>query len=187
MNDVLRTIYARRSIRAFKNEQIKREDLDAIIEAGLCAPSANNSQNRHFTVIQNIEVILKVNNWVLDEIEQSGNARLHQIAGERRIGNVFGDAPTMIIISVQQNDRFGAINAAAATQNILLAAESLGIASCWVGMVSILAISSNILSYMRELKIPEGYLPQNGISLGYRASESPPAPERKENLVSYIV
>lgn len=93
----------------------------------------------------------------------------------------------MIIVSVQQNDRFGAINAAAATENILLAAESLGIASCWVGTVSILAISSNILSYMRDLKIPEGYLPQNGISLGYGASEKPPAPERKKNLVSYIL
>ena len=92
MNEVLKTIQNRRSIRTFKNEQIKRQDLNAIIEAGLGAPSANNSQNWHFTAIQNMEVIMKVNSWVLDEIEQSGNARLYEIT-EKRMGNVFGDAP----------------------------------------------------------------------------------------------
>ena len=67
MNEILKTISTRRSIRNFKPEQLKREDVDSIIQAGLYAPSANNTQNWHFTVVQNRAMIEKVNKWILDE------------------------------------------------------------------------------------------------------------------------
>jgi nitroreductase len=186
MNDVLKVIHSRRSIRLFKEERIKRDELDAIVEAGLCAPSANNSQDRHFTVIQDKIMIVQVNGWILNEIEQSGISNLQEIA--KRSGELFfRNAPTVIIVSSDGKDRFGIINAAAATENILLAAESLGIGSCWIGMVGILAGSSDLKLYAHDLQLPNGYAPQIGITLGYIAAEKPPAPLRKEDLVSYIV
>jgi len=99
----------------------------------------------------------------------------------------FRNAPTVIIVSAPQVDRFGSINAGAATENILLAAQSLGIASCWIGMVAILARSFKVVEYGRELMLPEGFAPVNGITLGYPGAEAPPAPERKPNLVTYIL
>ena len=61
MNEVLKAIKSRRSIRLFKEDQIGRKDLEAIVEAGLSAPSANNTQAWHFTVIQDRATIEKVN------------------------------------------------------------------------------------------------------------------------------
>ena len=69
---------------------------------------------------------------------------------------------------------------------MLLAAESLGIGSCWIGMVAILAFSSRASSYAAELEAPEGYVPHIGITLGYKLPDVSPIPIRKENLVSYI-
>ena len=61
MRSTLNVIRERRSIRKFKPEQIKEEELQAIIEAGLYAPSAINKQSWNFTVIQNKEVLDELN------------------------------------------------------------------------------------------------------------------------------
>lgn len=55
MNEVLKTLKGRRSIRAYLPDQIPNEDLQAILEAGIYAPTAHNDQPWHFTVIQNKE------------------------------------------------------------------------------------------------------------------------------------
>ena len=185
MNETLTVIYNRRSTRLFRDEQIKKEDLDAIVAAGLCAPSANNSQNWHFTVIQNKTMIAKVNAWVVDEISQSGTANLQEAIGKGAT-NIFRNAPTVIVVSSDKKDSFGVINCAAATENMLLAAESLGIGSCWIGMVAILAFSSSASFYARQLEAPEGYVPHIGITLGYKLPDVSLSPSRKGNLVSYI-
>ena len=70
MNETLKVIRNRRSIRNFMDEQIKKEELDAILEAGLYAPSGMNSQDWHFTVIQNRKMIDTVNEWILPEIKK---------------------------------------------------------------------------------------------------------------------
>ena len=184
MNEVLTVIRNRRSIRLFKDEQIKKEELDQIIEAGLYAPSANNSQAWHFTVIQGKEMIERVNSWLLEEVEKGDNSRLKEIIA-RTGGKIFRNAPTVIIVSAASKDSYAAINAAAATQTILLAAESFGIGTCWIGTVRLLAESTKLEQYAQELKIPEEYAPKNGITLGYKA-ENPSLPERRQNLVSYI-
>jgi len=185
MNLTLRVIRNRRSIRAFKHEQIKPEELEAIVEAGVYAPSASNKQNVHFTVIQKKELVEKVNGWIVEEIQQGGNEYLKKIV-ERSGGSIFRNAPTVIIVSSEEKDRFSNVNAAAATENMLIAAESLEIGSCWIGMVSVLSISKSLGEFKKVLLLPEGYVPQNGITLGYKASENPEAPERKKDLVSYI-
>jgi len=61
MNETIQTILSRRSVRSYSSEQIKDEELDLILKAGLYAPSAHNQQSWHFTVIQDKEVINKLN------------------------------------------------------------------------------------------------------------------------------
>jgi len=185
VNDTLKVIRNRRSIRDFKSEQLKPQDVESIIEAGLYAPSASNTQNLHYTVIQNQVVVESISKWIVDEVEKTGND-YHKELVKRSGGIIFRNAPTVIIMSSEGKDRFGVVNAAAATENMLIAAESLGIGSCWIGMIALLAGSKNIEEYAKKLMLPEGYVLQFGITLGYKASANPEAPERKQNLVSYI-
>lgn len=185
VNNVLKTILDRRSIRLFKAEQIKQEDIDSIIEAGLYAPSANNAQDWHFTVLQSKDIIEKVNGWLLDEVENSGNPDLQEIV-KGNGGRFFRNAPTVIIVSTDKKYRFGVINASAATENMLIASKSLGIGSCWIGSVEMLSASKHVDFFAKELQLPDGFAPQFGVTLGYGEGASPPVPERRKNCVSYI-
>ena len=185
MNDVIKTILARRSVRAFKDTQVKEKDLDTILECASYAPSAMNAQNWHFTAIRDLAIIEKVNSWIVKEIKESGNPNLEGIL-ERADGKVFRNAPCVIVVSTEKQDRFSVINASAATQNILLAAHSLGIGSCWIGTVGILGTSKRADEYASELKIPKGYVPFFGVTLGYSASGSLEAPPRKKGVVTII-
>ena len=98
MNDVITTILARRSVRAFKDKQVKKEDLDTILECASYAPSAMNTQNWHFTAISDPAIIEKVNSWIVTEIKESGNTILEGIL-ERADGKVFRNAPCVIVVS----------------------------------------------------------------------------------------
>ena len=185
MNEVIQTILGRRSVRAFKDKQLKKEDLDAILECARYAPSAMNAQNWHFTAIRDSASIEKVNGWIVTEIKESRNPNLEGIL-ERSNGKVFRNAPCLVVVSSEKADRFGVINASAATQNMLLAAHSLGIGSCWIGTVGILGTSKRADYYATELGIPKGYAPFFGVTLGYGASEGLEAPPRREGVVNII-
>ena len=91
MNETLAAMHSRRSTRLFKDEQIKKDELDAIVEAGLYAPSANNSQSWHFTVIQDRTMIAKVNSWVVNEISISGTANVQE--GMEKGASIFRNLP----------------------------------------------------------------------------------------------
>jgi nitroreductase len=185
MNDIIQTLLKRRSIRLFKDDQIKKEDLDEILECARYAPSANNTQNWHFTVIRSRPLIDKVNSWIILEINKAGNPNLQRLAQSGN-ANVFRNAPCVILVSTEKQDRFGIVNISAATQNILIAAESLGLGSCWIGMVGTLATSEKANEYAKDLGIPDGYVPYFGITLGYKTDDSQQAPSRRENIITYF-
>jgi nitroreductase len=70
---------------------------------------------------------------------------------------------------------------------MMIAPESLRVGSCLIGFARFLSTSECFSEYAKELHIPNGYAISNGITLGYKASENPTAPERKQDLVSYIL
>jgi len=184
MNEVINAILARRSVRAFQGKQVRKEDLEAILKCATYAPSAMNTQNWHFTAIQDAAAIEKVNGWIVAEIKESGNPTLEGIL-ERSNGKVFRNAPCVVIVSTEKGDRFGIINASAATQNMLLAAHSLGLGSCWIGTVGILG-TKRADSYASELRIPKGFAPFFGVTLGSRSSDDLEAPTRREGVVTVL-
>lgn len=73
MNEIIKNILNRRSVRKYKKEQIKIEELQAILEAGKYAPSAMNQQSWHFTVVQNKEVLRKIDEATKTAFIKSGN------------------------------------------------------------------------------------------------------------------
>lgn len=73
MNETLKTILTRRSIRKYKDEQIKEEELQAILEAGRFAPSGLGKQSAYFTVVQNKEMLQKINEVCKNAYIKSGD------------------------------------------------------------------------------------------------------------------
>jgi len=185
MNDTLSIIKARRSTRSFLPEQIKEEELQAILEAGLYAPSATNQQPWHFTVIQNKELIDWLNERFKEVAKNSQNAYLNKVGSNANF-HVFYNSPTVILLSGDENNPSAAVDCAAATQNMLLAAEALGIGSCWVGFIAYFLNSLESKPYLQELGIPEGYKQIHSVALGYKKVIVSKAPERKQNVINYI-
>ena len=184
-NIVLETIKQRRTTRAYMPEQIKKEELDVIIEAGLYAPSAHNQQSWHFTVIQDKQLLDRINADAKEEAKKSHLDFARNI-GNNETFNIFYNAPTIVIVSGEKNNILPVVDCAAASQNMLLAAESIGIGACWNGMISMLLRSERGDEYKKILKIPETHEPYYAIVLGYKKNINVNVPARKSGTVTYF-
>lgn len=169
--DVFEAIFERRSVRKFTGRDVSNEDLKKILEAGRWAPSAGNVQPWEVIVVRGRE--LK---------ERLAEAALSQ--------EFVAEAPVVIVVCVDLKKASRAYgergrslyciqDSAAAIQNMLLAAHSLGLATCWVGAF-----------YEEEVKdilgIPEGFRPVALIPLGYPAYKPEKPSRRKLNQIVHF-
>ncbi|MZP30014.1 hypothetical protein GTO91_09885 [Heliobacterium undosum] len=185
MNSALSVIKHRRSTRSFKEDPIQEEALGAIIEAGMYAPSAANQQPWHFTVVQNKQIMNKINQDAKAFFAKSEHPHFKRFATSPDF-HVFHNAPCAVFISGDTRAMLPHVDCAAATQNMLLAAESLGVGSCWTQSVIHLFEGETGERWIRQMEIPEHYRPLYAIVLGYKMKENQTAPERKANPVYYI-
>jgi len=120
MNEVLNTIRNRRTIRRFKPDPVDDEKLRVVLDAGRWAPSFSNLQPWKFIIIKNREL----------------KEALDRAAKESVLPMGVSEAPVVILVCVDRRiDPLHAIEAgAAATQNIALAACSLGFGTGWIGI-----------------------------------------------------
>lgn len=185
MNLVLETIKSRRSVRQFTEQKIEQEKLEAIIEAGLYAPSAHNQQPWHFTVISNEKMLSDMNALAKETARAAQSDFLNKI-GNNPDFHVFYKAPSIIIVSGDETAMSPRVDTAAAAQNMLLAAESLGLGACWVGLLR-LCIGEGGEEFVNALDLPENYAPYFAIAVGHKAHTGQHAPSRKPNKVNYIL
>jgi nitroreductase len=184
-NETLKIIKQRRSIRSFKEEQIKEEELQAVMEAGLYAPNAGG-QAWHFTVIQNKELLDKLNLAAKEAAKQMDMVHLRELGNNEKFDCLYG-APTLVIVS--GNERIPIpleADCAAATQNLLLAAESIGLGTCWIFFVMLAFNSPQGSELRKELKIPDGYKPYYSAVIGYKQDAAIYVPDRKPDIITYI-
>lgn len=91
-----------------------------------------------------------------------------------------------MIISGEEQTPCSPADCAAATQNMLLAAESLGMGACWINFGLFVFDGEESKDFMQLLKIPAGFRPFYSVALGYRKGEVPKAAPRKENAVTFL-
>ena len=185
MNEILEVIKKRRSIRKYKPEQISDADLEAIMEAAIYAPSAMNQQKWHFTVVQNREMLDKITQTAREKLLQSSVPFFVERAKDPN-SSVFYHDPTLVIITADEKAGFIDLDCGMAAENIALAATSMGIDSCIIAMTGTLFEGDDTDGVKKELGIPEGYRFVISIALGYKDMDSPPAPPKKKENVSYI-
>jgi len=186
MNETLMNIHNRRSVRKFKNEQIKDEELNAILEAGQYAPSAMNQQSWHFTVIRNNELLKRLNDICVKILIGSHNKSFEARAkgvGKGKINITYG-APTVIVVSGDENAISPQIDGCLAIENMLLAAESFKIGTCFIyGLNHMFATEEGKAFLMQEGIIPENYKIVGTCLFGYSLNENlEPVPRKQDNV-----
>ena len=185
MNETLKNIRNRRSIRAFLPQQLKDTDVQAILEAGIYAPSASNQQPWHFTVVQNKDLLDRLSIAFKEVAAKSSNEYIRRFSDNEKF-HVFYNAPTVVLVSGDENNNYAAVDCGAAVENMLVAAESLEIGSCWIGLIAYLLNSEEGIEFVKELGIPKGFKQIHAVALGKKKINISNAPARKEHTVNYI-
>lgn len=187
MNETIQTILGRRSIRAYKPDQLDRDSLEMILDAGKYAPSAMNQQPWHFTVIQNGSLLEKLETSCKTVFMESDIEALRELA--RRDGfSVFYRAPALVIVTGDSGALAPQYDCTLAMQNMMLAAASLGIGSCWMHAVMMFYATEKGKELFRSLGIvfPERHQPYASAVFGYRAVPLPEAEPRKPGTVTMV-
>lgn len=135
MNEVLQVIAERSSIRAYKKDKLSEEQIKALVEAGLQAPTATNKQEIHISVLDGEHELLK-------EIEQEKRKFFaEKLEGKEKEavlnapGNFYYEAPAVFILSADRDFGWSSLDAGIAAENIHLAAQALGLGSVILGII----------------------------------------------------
>lgn len=183
MNEVISAIKSRRSVRAYKPALLKKAEIDAIIEAGVYAPSGHNAQAWRFTVIQDRSVLEEINAKAKEKMTGIPVNWIQAIARNPN-ADITHHAPLLVIVSARKDAVTGDADCTAAMQNMLVAAESMGIGSCWMGLVGFIFSDDEL---MRRYGVPEGYRANQAAVFGYPAEGAKKeAPKRNMDVVNYI-
>lgn len=193
MNETIKSIIERRSIRKYKQEQITNEELNLILQAGSYSPNAGGRQSPIMVVLQNKDIILRLGRisrqiFVQNRTPKIGSVSIEQpsIADDDSITNAFYGAPTVIIVFAPKVHRYKIEDGTLVIGNMMLAAHSLGIGSCLIARAFETFDTDEGRDVMKDWNISDDYLAIGFCILGYPEGKLPSAKERKEYVVNRI-
>jgi nitroreductase len=180
MNDTLKSIYERRAVRKYKEQPVDNKLIDEIIAAGRMAPSALNQQVWKFYVVTDAEEIKRLS-FSIAQVAENYFPLSHGIDISKVDDLIFHHAPVVIFITAPKNNDWGSLDVGMCSQNMMLAARSLGLDSCPIGFAKFLHMTDKL----SELGISNTEQIQLAIIFGY-ADEKPELHERKTDNVKFI-
>lgn len=185
-NDVLETIKARRSVRAYAEQQVAEEDLQAILEAATYAPNGMHKETWHFTAIRHAAVLTELNSRIKGAFAKSDDPHLQE-RGHSNTYCCYYHAPTLVIVSNEPTHWWAPMDCACAIENMFLAAHSLGIGSCWINQLGTTCDDEQVRAFLTELGVPQNHTVYGCVALGYPA-EGAPMKEKvlKEGTVTIV-
>lgn len=175
MNDTLKTIADRYSCRSFTDQEIGCDDIQAIAEAAIAAPSGMNRQNWQIIVVKNKALIAEMDAEGMRVMSEFPDKTMLERMKSRG-GKLFYNAPCMVFIAVKESFPKGAelIDLGIVAQNISLAATSLGIDNCHCGLVAFCFVGVKAAEFKKKLQIPQGYEIGLAVLLGYGKEQGAP-------------
>lgn len=180
-NPVMEVIKSRRAIRSFEDKPVPDSAILTMLEAATYAPSAINIQPWKFTLITNKEAMKQLSETakpallrMLPDVGDEGLAGLKKMLSNPQY-NIFYNAPLLIFVSGIKSP-YAIYDCSMAAQNMMLAAYTLGIGSCWIGTAVGLANDPKVKT---ELGVPEDHEVHAAIIFGYPKGGFPKAPEKR--------
>lgn len=176
-NAVVEAIMSRRSIRKYKDQPVEREKLETIVNCGINAPQRDEPS----ALAGACGGQCRLYQW------NHGGFQKSQSEGGRRAGfkNMFRNAPAVIFIA-SPKDGSGQLDCGLLGENMVLAAQSLGLGTCCLGgPIAFMTGNQEAASYLERLQLPEDYVLLYAIAVGY-PDESPAAKPRDAEKVKFV-
>ena len=174
MNEILKAMEERRSVRKFKPDMPRREDLEAIIEAGLYAASAMGKQSAIAVAVTNREL--------RDRISDDNR----KIGGWGEGFDPFDGAPAILIVLAPKNWPNRVYDGSLMMGNMMLAAHSLGLGSIWIHRAREEFETDAGRKLLADLGIEGEWEGVGHCAVGYVDGELPPAAERRADRVFWV-
>ena len=169
-NGMLETIMTRTSIRQYTDQPVEKEKIEAMLRAGMAAPTSVNAQPWHFVVV-------------------SDKAKLGELAAANPHAGMLKSAPLAIVVCGDMTKamegkgrQFWIQDCSAATENILLAAHAQGLGAVWTALYP---MEERIQPVSEALKLPDTLIPLCTVVIGYPAEQPKPKDKWKPENVSY--
>jgi nitroreductase len=191
MNEIIKCMIERRTIRRFKAEQISDEKLNAILDAGIHAPNAGGAQSAIIVVSQNAGLNERLG-MISRNVENLANARLGRVSSEQpsiiddtSIMSAFYNAPTVLTVFAKKDNYNLTGDCFAVAENIVVAAWSFGIGACIVGRCA-KTFSTDEGAKIQELwGLGNEYEARVHVVLGYPDGNPPVYKPRKEGRIIF--
>lgn len=195
-NETLKTIYERRSVRKYKDQAVDKDFIEQVLSAGRMAPSAHNTQAWKFYILTKKETIKsfskEITKRAIKDFLKGGPKQVIKKLSEllhfspsvdffTNPDPVFYGAPVVIFITAPKDYEWADHDIGMCAQNMMLAAKSLGLESCTVGMAKYVE-QTKIFARLRVSALEKVHL---AIILGY-GNENPEARRRSKDNSFYI-
>lgn len=192
MNEVLKCLKERRTIRRFLKEQIAEQELHYILEAGLYAPTAGGRQSPQILVCQDADVngrLGRLNRKLFGGANSDGihfvSPTQRSIADDDSIESGFYDAPTVVTLFAPERWVYGIHDCTSVAINMMTAAWSLGIGCCYVSRAEETFRTDLGRELQQRAGIAEHYVARVHICMGYPDGEAV-AKERKMERIHFV-
>ncbi|MGM5488498.1 MAG: nitroreductase family protein [Nanobdellota archaeon] len=173
-NEVLRTIFERRSVRSFLDKQVPEQTVKTILKAGVMAPSAMNRQPWRFAVVEDSAKIAEYNEKAIAACKE---ANIEEKVGFSLDGRtLFFNAPLLVFVTAERSWDWKRDDCNLCIQNMFLAAKSLGLGSCWIGFGIALDSDSQV---REDLNIPDSEEIIATLVFGYPKRDHNAVPDRE--------
>jgi nitroreductase len=183
MNETLKNIAERYTCRDFADTPLTDEQVQELVNAALAAPSARNLQPWHITVVTDKNIIDEMDAAGMEALAAEEDKTFYDLMMARG-GKLFYNAPFAIVIA-SDGSSWGSLDCGILCQNVVLAAESLGLGSCIVGMLRVPLESPRGEEFKKRLKFKEGHKFEVGVLVGTIKSGKKPH-ELDRTKVTYI-
>ena len=169
MNETLKTIYQRKSVRHFTDQEVTKEQLETIIRAAMAAPTAINAQPWQFLVVTDKELKAKYaeGNFQADMVKKC--SALVVICGDKTLGN-------------ERSWTYWDQDCSAATENLLLAVESIGLGAVWTGVYP---GEDRMKTVKERFGLPDNVVPLCVILVGYPDGTDKPKDKWKPERIHW--
>ena len=172
MNDIIKAMETRRSIRGYKEDMVPEELIAEVVEAGTYAATGMGRQS---------PIILAVTNKEVRDRLSKVNAEIMGTTGDPFYG-----APVVLVVLADKSRPTYLYDGSLVMGNLMLAAHSLGLGSCWIHRAKEVFASEDGKALLKKWGVEGDYEGIGHCVLGYPAADVPKAKPRKENYVYYM-
>lgn len=181
MNQTIKDIISRRSVKKYTDQPVPMELIEQVVEAGTYAPSGMNKQSAKIIAVTNKEMRDRLSRINLEIVI---GRNLTTSSGHN---DPFYGAPVVLVVLAQKEVGTNVYDGSLVMENLMIAAQSLGLGSCWIHRAKETFETEEGKQILAELGIPDEYVGIGNCILGYAAPDAlkPQAP-RKEDFVVWV-